>query len=95
MDNASFHRTDEIKQACARAGVKLPPYSPNKNPIKEFFAELKAFINKHWRVFEDNPTLEFESFLEWYIDEVGARRASAHGHFRHAGLQLGPLNRIC
>jgi DDE superfamily endonuclease len=23
MDNASFHRTDEIEQTCARAGVKL------------------------------------------------------------------------
>lgn len=94
MDNAFLHRTDEIEQACARAGVKLiylPPYSPDKNPIEEFFAELKAFIKKHWRVLNDNPTLEFESFLEWCIDEVGARKASAHGHFRHAGIVINEL----
>lgn len=49
MDNASFHHTDRIAQMCTEAGVKLiylPPYSPDLNPIEEFFAELKAFIKK-------------------------------------------------
>jgi transposase len=35
----------------ADAGVKLlylPPYSPDFNPIEEFFAELKAYIKKSW-----------------------------------------------
>ena len=50
MDNASFHRSDRIEEMCSTAGVKLlylPPYSPDLNPIKEFFSELKAFIKKH------------------------------------------------
>ena len=54
VDNASFHRAEEVEEACARAGVKLvylPPYSPDFNPIEEFFAELKAFVKKHWHVF--------------------------------------------
>jgi transposase len=41
MDNASFHRSERIKQMCDAAGVKLlylPPYSPRLNPIEEFFA---------------------------------------------------------
>jgi hypothetical protein len=45
MDNASFHHSGRIKALCANAGVKLlylPPYSPDFNPIEEFFAELKA-----------------------------------------------------
>ena len=91
MDNASIHHSKEIEAACARAGVKLvylPPYSPDLNPIEEFFAELKAFIKKHWKIFEDNSVLEFESFLEWCVDEVGGRKASAQGHFRHAGLVI-------
>ena len=25
----------------------LPPYSPDLNPIEEFFAELKAFIKRN------------------------------------------------
>lgn len=37
MENASFHRTEWVKQMCLSAGVKLlylPPYSPDLNPIK-------------------------------------------------------------
>lgn len=40
MDNASIHRSDRIEQMCLEAGVKLvylPPYSPDLNPIEEFF----------------------------------------------------------
>jgi transposase len=51
-DNAPIHRTDKILEMCKDAGVLLiylPPYSPDLNPIEEFFAELKAFIKKHWR----------------------------------------------
>jgi hypothetical protein len=50
MDSASFHHTERIKQMCADVGVKLvylPPYSPDLNPIEEFFTELKAFIKKN------------------------------------------------
>jgi transposase len=50
MDNASFHRTPRIEQMCRDAGVKLVyllPYSPDLNPIEEFFAELKAFIKRN------------------------------------------------
>jgi hypothetical protein len=50
MDNASFHHSERIEQMCSEKGVKLvylPPYSPDMNPIEEFFAELKAFIRRH------------------------------------------------
>lgn len=50
MDNAPFHQPDRIQELCNDAGVKLlflPPYSPDLNPIEEFFAELKAFIKGH------------------------------------------------
>tara|TARA_R110002060_G_scaffold57947_1_gene68089 strand:+ start:292 stop:600 length:309 start_codon:yes stop_codon:yes gene_type:complete len=71
------------------AGVKLvylPPYSPDLNPIEEFFAELKAFIKRNWHVYEKDPEQGFDSFLEWGIDVVGQMKNSARGHFRHAGL---------
>jgi transposase len=89
MDNASFHHTDRIHQICADAGVKLiylPPYSPDLNPIEEFFAELKAFIKRNWRFYEENPEQGFDAFLEWCVDVVGAREENAKGHFRHAGV---------
>ncbi|THC88362.1 hypothetical protein EYZ11_012193 [Aspergillus tanneri] len=88
MDNASFHHTERLEQMCSDAGVKLmylPPYSPDLNPIEEMFAELKAFIKRNWKVYEEDPEQGFDAFLEWCIDVVGARTQSAEGHFRHAG----------
>ena len=91
MDNASFHRSDRVEQMCSDAGVKLlylPPYSPDFNPIEEFFAELKSFIKKHWKVYEENPGQDFAVFLEWCVDVVGGREKSANGHFRNAGWKI-------
>ena len=91
MDNASFHRSNRINEMCAAAGVKLlylPPYSPDLNPIEEFFAGLKMFIKREWDVYEDDPEQDFTAFLEWCIDTVGGKEDSARGHFRHAGLTL-------
>jgi transposase len=86
MDNASFHHTERITELCLNAGVKLlylPPYSPDLNPIEEFFAELKAFVRRNW---QHHIGQDFEDFLEWSLDVVGAKRESAEGHFRHANV---------
>ncbi|TVY71305.1 hypothetical protein LSUE1_G004474 [Lachnellula suecica] len=94
MDNASFHHSERTEQLCDEAGVKLvylPPYSPDFNPIEEFFAELKAFIKKSWHNYEEDPEQGFGAFLEWCIDIVGGRERSARGHFRHAGLTVEEL----
>jgi transposase len=91
MDNASFHHSDRIEKMCCNAGVKLvylPPYSPDLNPIEEFFAELKAFIKKQRHEFEDNPNQDFALFLEWCIGVVGGRGRSAEAHFRHSGITV-------
>lgn len=77
-----------------KAGIKLiylPPYSPDLNPIKEFFAELKSFIKKSWQLFEDCPEQDFDVFLEWCISVVGGRKDSAQGYFRYAGLIIDEL----
>jgi transposase len=47
IDNISFYYIDQITQMCANTRVKLGYlllYSPDLNPIKEFFTQLKAFI---------------------------------------------------
>lgn len=90
MDNASFHRTARVEELCAKAGVilmYLPPYSPDLNPIEEFFAELKAFIRRNWKV-QQSDSHGFESFLEWCVEVVGGRESSARGHFRHSGVTV-------
>lgn len=57
--------------------VYLPLYSPGLNPIEEFFAELKAFIRRHWQSYEENPGQGFNNFLEGCIDKAGAKEQSA------------------
>lgn len=71
--------------------VYLPPYSPDLNPIEEFFAELKAFIRWHWQSYEENPDQGFDNFLERCVDKVGAKEQSARGHFRNVGLDIEEL----
>ncbi|KAJ5703719.1 hypothetical protein N7493_010857 [Penicillium malachiteum] len=80
MDNASFYRSERIEQLCFDKGVKLvylPPYSPDLNPIEEFFAELKAFIRRNWQSYAENPDQGFDYFLHWCVDKVGAKTQSA------------------
>ena len=50
MDNASFHKRDDMKKAIADAGVileYLPPYSPDLNTIEHKWAQAKASRKKH------------------------------------------------
>lgn len=91
MDNASFHHSERIKKMCSEAGVKLlylPPYSPDLNPIEEFFSELKSHIKRNWEFYETWPDQGFDTFLQTRIDAVGAKRDSAEGHFRHSGVTI-------
>ena len=91
MDNASIHHSAGVKQMCLDARVKLlflPPYSPDLNPIEEFFAELKSFAKTNWRIFREHPQQGFATFLMGCIDVVGKRTNSARGHFRHAGVSI-------
>ena len=43
-DNSSIHKGEEIEQAIVNAGAKLiylPPYSPDFNPIENFWSKVK------------------------------------------------------
>lgn len=49
IDNASFHKSNEIKQKIEEAGCNLlflPPYSPDFNPIEHYWSKLKKLIRK-------------------------------------------------
>jgi hypothetical protein len=91
MDNASWHHSEKIQQMYEEAGVVLvflPPYSPDFNPIEEYFGVLKKFIKKHWHENEDFIKREFQMYLEWCVDVVGDDVDIANGHFRHAGISI-------
>lgn len=91
MDNASFHHSERIREMCLEAGVELlnlPPYSPDLNPIEEFFAEMKASMKKQWHDYESSPHQDFRAYLEWCVAVVGGKQGNARGNFQHAGVDI-------
>ncbi len=47
MDNASFHRKDQLNEIAEDHNITLlflPPYSPELNPIEKFWANMKRFL---------------------------------------------------
>lgn len=49
MDNLPAHKNEQIRELIEAAGAELrylPPYSPDFNPIEQFFAKLKAMLRK-------------------------------------------------
>ena len=49
LDNLSSHKVPGIREAIEATGARvryLPPYSPDLNPIEQFFAKLKAGLRK-------------------------------------------------
>ena len=49
MDNASVHKGEGIEEAVVARGATLfyiPAYSPDFNPIEQFFAKLKSVLRK-------------------------------------------------
>ncbi len=61
MDNAAFHKTREVLDACAQVGIKplfLPPYTPDFQPIEHVFAVVKH----RYRTLEPAPTFSAHDF---------------------------------
>jgi transposase len=49
MDNLGSHKGKNVRQAIRAAGARLfylPKYSPDLNPIEQFFAKLKHWLRK-------------------------------------------------
>jgi transposase len=52
MDNLPAHKVTGVRQAIEAAGATcllLPSYSPDFNPIEQFFSKLKAWLRKQAR----------------------------------------------
>ncbi|KAJ5207221.1 hypothetical protein N7491_002149 [Penicillium cf. griseofulvum] len=77
------------------SAIHFPPSSPINSKMtpddRAFFAELKAFIRRHWQSYAENPGQIFDSILDWCVNKVGARKQSAGGHFQNAGLDIDDM----
>ncbi len=61
------------------------------NPIEEMFGELKTYVKQVWDEHIGFVKADFLGFLEECVSVVGARKASARGHFRHPGISVDEL----
>ena len=71
MDNAPWHKGEDIKQLIESTGAKLimlPPYSPDLNPIEHAWANLKAAVRK--------AVTNIDNFAENLATQIKAMRGS-------------------
>ena len=60
MDNATFHKGEEIDNIIKSAGINLiylSTYSPDLNPIEKKWAQVKSYYRKWSYYFEDKIQL--------------------------------------
>ena len=60
MDNAGFHKGDDIEELIESKNCKLkylPSYSPDLNPIEKKWAQIKAWYRKLTHKYEDKTEL--------------------------------------
>ena len=68
LDNASFHKTNKVKELLEERGIKLlflPTYSPDLNPIEQQWAILKKKIRRR------KKSMEFEKAIQTSFQEMG------------------------
>ena len=56
MDNCSIHKSPKVREKIEKAGcflMYLPPYSPDLNPIENYWAVMKNHIKKNRHKFDN------------------------------------------
>jgi transposase len=94
MDNLSSHKVKGIRQAIEAAGATLrylPPYSPDLNPIEQFFAKLKSLLRKA-------SARTLETLIEAVAEALNLllskrmQKSTAHSGYRHRENALGAIS---
>ena len=87
LDNASIHHAENelLRRLCETRGVRvefLPAYSPDLNPIEEFFSGCKSRIRRdyHQLSVSDTPVDDLK-----YVFSLEGSASNAQGWIRHAG----------
>lgn len=83
MDNASFHRSPEIKQLLIAKGIVhkyITPYSPQLNPIEEFFSFIKS---KFKTIRNQDAYLRLKESIDMVLDNNNDYSAQILGFYRH------------
>ncbi len=73
MDNASFHKGEDIEDLIKSYGINLiylPTYSPDLNPIEKKWSQIKRLYRKWTYYFEDKLELINKLLLEEKVSIV-------------------------
>jgi len=82
MDNLGSHKGKAVRQAIRQAGAKLiflPKYSPDLNPIEQFFAKLKHRLREN----QARTRAAICDAIAQILDLV--QPAGCSNYFKHAG----------
>ena len=82
MDNLGSHKANAVRRVIRAAGARLfylPKYSPDLNPIEQFFAKLKHWLRKA----EKRTTDAVFNALGPILDTVSS--AECANYFANAG----------
>lgn len=72
LDNAKIHHTQGVREICQRKGINiqyLPAYSPQLNPIEEFFSVVKANYKRSRRQFNTTQEIHQEIVVSVFAVE--------------------------
>ena len=85
MDNLGSHRSKIVRQLIRSVGARLfylPKYSPDLNPIEQFFAKLKHFLRKAAARTVEAVCLAIGHVLKLFSPEECARYLANSGYGR-------------
>ena len=83
LDNLGSHKGQAVRRAIRDAGAHrflLPPYSPDLNPIEQFFAKLKTLLRKADERFVDAVWNRIGSLLDQFSSDECARYVAHAGY---------------
>ncbi|KII73270.1 hypothetical protein RF11_04820 [Thelohanellus kitauei] len=82
MDNARIHRSSVVSAFVQNSNIRiefLPPYSPQLNPIEEYFSRLKSKVRQ--RKTQNTTRVELKQISEEILSEDSSFNMA--GYFRH------------
>lgn len=85
MDNLASHKRKAVRQAIRSAGAKLfflPKYSPDLNPIEQFFAKLKHLLRNAAKRTIETVCSAIGQLLDAFTPQECAN------YFKNAGYEL-------
>jgi transposase len=87
LDNLPSHKVEGVRTAIENAKARLlylPPYSPDLNPIEQWFAKLKALLRKAAARTFDALIQAIASALEPFSPEECANYIANSGYRRQS-----------